>query len=276
MKYKKLIIILSSIFGCIALFTILSFTLFRVNSIELNFRNQTEIYASGESKTAVINSGKINRASVFGLNKDEIIYNLETSNPYLKVINLEIVFPNKLVIHVAEREELFAIKTSAEDKMYYICDSELKLLTKKPESDLFLKQDDVIILNNVDLKSSFIQMGEFLELVDGQNEVTNILYAFNSNNKNVSDLKSMFKSIDLSYETNYFTIKTAPVLTFTTYDNLKVKIGGANSLLEYKIMFMLNLVPMYPEYYSTHRLLIDINPEDVKDELVKWEIIENN
>ena len=51
---------------------------------------------------------------------------MESQNPYLKVINIETVFPNKLILHCAEREELFCIK--GRDDLYYICDEELKIL----------------------------------------------------------------------------------------------------------------------------------------------------
>jgi hypothetical protein len=36
--------------------------------------------------------------------------NLEKENSYLKVINIETIFPNKLIVHCAEREEFFSIK----------------------------------------------------------------------------------------------------------------------------------------------------------------------
>ena len=127
MKYKRLIIILSSIFAFVVLCTILSFTLFRATNISFDFKNQTTIFASTEKQNEVIKSGKINTSiPIFSLNKRQIVNNLERKNPYLKVINIETQFPNKLILHCAEREELFCIKSR--DDLYYYCDEDLKIL----------------------------------------------------------------------------------------------------------------------------------------------------
>ena len=121
MKNKRLLIILCSIVGAIVLCFILSFTLFGLKSVELHFKNETTIFASSEQKQAVISSGDFAFSMpIFSANKTEITKKLEKENSYLEVVNIETVFPNKLVVHCAEREELFAIKTG--ENLYYICD----------------------------------------------------------------------------------------------------------------------------------------------------------
>ena len=124
MKYKRLIIVLCSILGAVVLCTILSFTLFRVHNVSLNFKNQTSLFATEQAKNQIISSANINYSiPIFTLNKSEIKQNLESKNPYLKVINIETVFPNGIVIHCAQREEMVCVE-SREDR-YYICDEEL-------------------------------------------------------------------------------------------------------------------------------------------------------
>ena len=83
------------------------------------------MYATEEDKQAIINSGGFSYGiPVFAVNKTEIINKLEKENYYLKVVNIETVFPNKLIVHCAEREELFSIKLS--ENLYYICDLRTK------------------------------------------------------------------------------------------------------------------------------------------------------
>ena len=77
MKHKKLIIF-CSIIGAIILCILLCFTLFRVHSVELNFKNNSSIYLTQESKQNVINSGGFSfKKPIFAVNKKQITKNLE-------------------------------------------------------------------------------------------------------------------------------------------------------------------------------------------------------
>ncbi len=264
MKYKRLIIILGSLFSLIVLCTILSFTLFKVNKIEFDFENSTSIFASIEKQTEVIKSADINtKIPIFTLNKKYIKNNLESNNPYLKVINIETVFPNKLILHCAEREELFCIKSR--DNLYFICDEELKILNiQQSYSNL---QTNAVLVNDVDILNTGASVGDFLELYSGQELIKNISSAFAHTNKTVADIKAIFKSVSLKYEDNVFVAKKSPTFTFTTFDNFEIEVRNANSFLNSKINILLNYVPELYEYYSTNKFIIDINPNNI-DEIV--------
>ena len=257
MKYKRLIIILSSIFAFVVLCTILSFTLFRATNISFDFKNQTTIFASTEKQNEVIKSGKINTGiPIFSLNKRQIVDNLKRKNPYLKVINIETQFPNKLILHCAEREELFCIKSR--DDLYYYCDEDLKILNISRTSNIM--QDNAVYLEGVDILNTGATVGEILDFYKGEDIVSKILNAFSYSNKNATDVKAMLKNIELKYENNFYTCGIEPTLVFTTYDDFNIEIRNAKSFLKTKINLMLNIVPQKPEYYSTHKLVIDINP----------------
>lgn len=263
MKYKRLIIILSSVFFVVVLCTILSFTLFRVHNVSLDFQNETTLFADEEKQNEIITSADINtKIPIYAINKASIIEKLEKRNPNLKVINIETVFPNKLIVHCAEREKTFCIKSR--DDVYYICDDSLKILSivAEPTSTM---QGNTINMSGVSVTNTGAVVGDFLELLDGDGVIKNISTAFAYNNKSIADIKCMFKSIDLKYETNYYLCKATPTLSLTTFDGFNIVIRNADLHLKTKINIMLNVVPQKPQYYKSHRLVIDINPNDTKE-----------
>ncbi len=259
MKHKKLIIISSCILGSIAFLVILMFTLFRVHNVKLNFKNQTTVFASEDNQNAVINNGGFSYSTpIFAVNKKEIIQNLEKNNSYLKVINIETVFPNTLVVHCAEREMLYCI---VNDGIYYYCDEELKLL-EEPLSNK-LEINGVVYLENVDIINKDANKGDFLNVFNVQEIVKNISIAFAYSNKNVADIKGMFKQIEIGYGEDFYTCLNEAHLIFTTHDNFKIKIGLARCNLIEKLNIMLALVPKCAKYYLTHELILDLNPADI-------------
>ena len=123
MKNKRLVIILS-IFAFLALIVVLCSTLFTVRSVTFSWDTEKTYladYTDGEM------SGSVKKGqSVFLLNKSEIESALEQKYAYLKVRKVEIMFPNKLIIHVSERVNLYALKI--ENNKYAILDEYSKVL----------------------------------------------------------------------------------------------------------------------------------------------------
>ena len=267
MKYKKLVIILSSIIGAILLLLLLTFTLFRVNSVSIDFKNETTIFASDEFKNEIIyTSNAQNYSTIFAVKKSEIKNNLEHEYPYLKVINIETVFPNSLVIHCAEREETFTIKIS--DNLYYICDEDLKILSVATNYEA--KNGTPALLNNVEIKNKTARVGEFLDMENAE-IVKDMITAFAYNNKTISDFKNMFKNVSLNIERDYYTRQQEVSFVFNTYDDFSVKLGLAKSFLVEKVSLMLNLIPKSIDKYKTHQLVIEINPDNVSDTYIRYE-----
>ncbi|MBE7075239.1 MAG: FtsQ-type POTRA domain-containing protein [Clostridiales bacterium] len=261
MKYKRLIITLSCVLGAVLLCTILCFTLFRLHGVSLNFKNQTTLFNTQQSQNQIISSAEINYGvPIFALNKSNIKQNLESKNPYLKVINIETAFPNKLIIHCAQREETFVIK-SREDR-FYVCDEELKVL--KVYDSYTTSQENAVVVSGISVLNNAATIGDFLVLYEGQEVINNISNAFASCNKTIADFKAMFKSVELIYENNFYAGKITPTLKFVTYDNFLIEVQNANGYLATKVNLMLSIVPYKAEYYSTHKLVIDIDPNNIQ------------
>lgn len=129
MKSKRLIILL-----CIAAFLtvliVINSTLFTLQSISVNWlTTKCELQAVKDYQIAdEISKGQ----SIFLIKKDELSSKLEKEYPYLRVVSIETKFPNKLVVHSAERESLYAIKLS--DREYAIIDEMGKVLSLTSDS----------------------------------------------------------------------------------------------------------------------------------------------
>ena len=237
LKHKKLIISLGVILGLVLLIIILSFTLFSLRTVTVEFKNNTQIFTE-ESKQSIIENQSIKYGSpIYTINKSKIIEELEKDKPYLEVINIETVFPNKFIIHCAEREETYAVK--AGDKKYFICDKDFKVLTIRPNYTSL--QDNSILflgLENLISNTNRVNEGEFLEFSSEGEMLKSIGQAMLLNNKTVSDQRALIKSIELDSSIYYYTAKNQPYLKFTDYNGFVTNVYVPESLLANKLQIM--------------------------------------
>ena len=130
MKNKRLIIILS-VFAFLVLIAVLCSAVFTVKKVSLNWLTTKVIITDpDETFTTDVEKGE----SVFLVDKEAIINKLENKYPYLKVVSVEVKFPNKLVIHTAERQELYSLKIR--DDKHAILDADCKVLRFASDSEL--------------------------------------------------------------------------------------------------------------------------------------------
>lgn len=130
MKNKRLIILLS-VFAFLALVAVLCSTVFTVRTVQVEWATtKVNFVNSDDDVVSQVKRG----GSVFLLDKTAIADTLEGMFPYLKVEGLEIKFPNKLVVHASERQEVFEIKTR--DNVHYVLDGECKVLRVSNDASL--------------------------------------------------------------------------------------------------------------------------------------------
>lgn len=169
---KVWIIALSVVVVIIGLLVLLSFTLFSLKDVTIDFR--TSIEKISLTKEEIIEKGDFSYgSSVFFHGKNDYIENIEDSDPYIKVINIETVFPSKFVIHIAERQEIFAIDNSGE---FLICDDDFKVLRKV--DSFSSSQDNPILLSGIQITNEVIEIGDFLNVENFVN-IYSVLYGFN-------------------------------------------------------------------------------------------------
>ena len=197
MKNKRLIIILS-VFSFLVLIAVLCSTVFTVKSVSLNWLTTKVNFVDMDNEIASnVELGE----SVFLVDKDAIINKLERRYPYLKVVSAEIKFPNKLVLHTAERQELYSLKIK--DNSYVILDSECKVL--KFVTD--------IQLNKMDLKPIPLDL---------------VGYVYNENNFAVSEIAELgwIKNIITNFSVALYQCGYQEIDSKNNISSMTIDVGG--------------------------------------------------
>ena len=246
---KKAIIISSVVFVCIATILTLLFTVFSVKSIEYVSHNKNNI----DTSALQVSKGGV----VFFLDKHKIKEQTQSQNPYINVINLEIKFPNKLVVHFAQREESFAIKDNTKD-VFYICDEDFYVVDVLNSATYKSLQSNAILLENTDFDFShkIIKAGDRLLFLDKSDLICKLSDAFLINNRDVSEQKSLIKNIKMEYsDTQKIVYGDGDVISLYTHDDFLIKIYAPNTKLDVKIQSALaSLSVCVPDYLNTHFL----------------------
>lgn len=187
MKKKKLIVALSSLVVIVGLFVLLSFTAFSLRTVEVDFRTSAQNLTATQEEI-IETSGIKKGGTVFFRNKDKYEGNIEKAYPYIKVINIETVFPNKMIVHVAERQEVYALEGENE---FYVCDEEFKVLNVVQALD-----DEDAILLKTSKKISAYQAGQYITEIENPK----IYQALYENNRSLGAQKEFISSIEMEKE----------------------------------------------------------------------------
>lgn len=237
MKKKSLIIILS-VLAFIVLLVVLSSTIFCLKTVEINFYSNT-INLTGK-ETEIIESANFKyNSSIFFINKNKYIKTIEEKNPYIKVLNIETNFPNKLSINCVERNELFALKGYENNvfSSYMILDNELKVLNN--DSDYINNHNNAILVNIENEFTTKVLAGRALN-----NTYSNLIYRLGiellAYNNNTLILKANFNEITLNYNsTNDVLIKMR--------SGTEIVLKDSNNYLTEKFMLALSTYNQKPD-----------------------------
>jgi len=102
---------------------VLNFTTFIVSNINVLSEIESPII---NRNSIILSSGIGEKENIFFLNEKNISNRIESTNPYIKVTNIERKFPSTVNIYVGIREGLINIKIK--NGNYAILDSELRIL----------------------------------------------------------------------------------------------------------------------------------------------------
>lgn len=234
MKNRRMLVILILLFLLTAV-VVLGSAVFTVSDISVKWHT-TQNYFAGVQQEEIVDSIEFKEwESVFLVNKDDYIAKLENNNPYLKVVGIEIQFPNKLVLHLAEREELFAIKVldsaDTQKNHYILVDGEMKVLSKQANVPY---GDPKIVQVNTDLilsDSDFV-VGEFVQNEKIFNVLTNFTYSMRRLDYNNQRLKSLAKTLLLEQSGQE---KTLTIVS--NFGNVTVKVLDAQTKFFEKLQY---------------------------------------
>jgi len=234
-KVKKRLIIAGGVVVCIiALMLTLCFAVFTIKTVDIDFRTST---SKAWDKNELIDSCDINYGKcLLFLSKKGYEEKLEKENPYLEVINIETVFPSKLVIHLAERQELYAINDNG--KMVYL-DKDLKVL-KIVEESYVSTESNAILLSNLSIEKEY-EVGDFLSVKESG--LRNFLSAMIENSKTLNQTLGFCKNIAVSQEINYLNNNTETNMEITTFSDRKITIKNIDVNLNYKLQRVFQTLP---------------------------------
>ncbi len=236
---KKLIISLSVVFCVIAVLLILFWTLFGLSSVEIKYDSTTqnlvvkdeEIVKAGEFRfgASVLFEGK--KASINKINE----YSKENENfAYIKVVNIETVFPNRFVVHVVEREELFAVE--GEDQIF-ICDRDLRVL--RIVESFESTKNNAILLKGLKIKNQQIVVGDFLQTE--QENIKNFYSVMVENNRDLAQQIGKFKEITLGSYQDEITKKSYISMELLSFQNRKFIINNIDFAFTQKVQKLFNV-----------------------------------
>lgn len=234
------------------------FTVFLLKDVKVELKTGTE-HLTQEVVSEIENEALKTGGSVLFLGKEKLISRLEKQFPYLKIVNIETQIPNKLVIHAAEREELFAVNSG--EKSYFL-DEEFKIL--RVENSIYSKQENGAVLLSfgsvfinsedkayaagVDLKLDGAEAGQTLNIGNSSEEqnyfskkletiALSILNSFEENGLQIQDVRSRFQSFEIFFKPVEFAglISWQPCLKIVDSANFEAQIILADSNLTTKI-----------------------------------------
>ena len=273
-KHKKLIIVLSVIVALLITLIVLMFTLFSLKSVEIEFETGNKIITN-EMQNQIISEIDLG-GTVFFKNKDEMASKIEKKYPYVKVINIETILPNKFIIHIAERQEIYAI--SSLNRTCYL-DNELKVLRVEEENFISVSTNAIKLdLFGLDFDLSAFLEGQFFDISEltinssnksinlgeqTQETLNNLLNCFQINNRTLVDLKALAKSITFSTYIDYRNGETALQAKIVDFNDFEIFILCPSENLEDKVSNMLyayeKIMLESAEKLNTHKMTVYTN-----------------
>lgn len=202
---KRTQLILLSVFVFIVIAVVLSSSIFSLSSYDIDYMSTTINLNVTKEEIIEISKPEKNK-SIFFIDKQTYSKNLENQLPYIKVINIETVFPNKIIYHIAERDELFALKN--QDKIYFV-DNEGKILCEKSSYTNNANNPIEIITN----EQQSYAISSFLEQ---DSDLVQISYCLKEWKTSTTLIKANIKSIDLTTSTLIINMRSG--LTIKIFD----------------------------------------------------------
>lgn len=240
MRNKRLLIIFGILLSLTLLIAVGSaiFSVKTVNAYCYNADDQELVERVEELKDKL--AGK----SIFMLNEEEIIAQIEGEIGGIKVVNIERLFPNRVSINFVKLFDYFEVNY---DGSYYVCGIDGKILRRQEQSG-----GNSVIKIKLNLAQEPIVGGTFAsaERFSTLQDIITMLEQLNFRDTNAP---ALIASIDLAYSSSAIYVKTrAGVLIKLVHDdNAGEKLRKALSLYTAK-----------PEY-RTSGMIIAVNTDEV-------------
>lgn len=211
MKKKRLFVLLSLLL-VIAVIVVLSSTVFTLKTVVVNFYDyydnmvdditKNQYFNSTEKIDDVIESGEFKYGgNIFLLKKDTYKKNLEKNNPYIKIISINVEFPNRMVVKAIERREYYSVLNNS--GTYFVCDSEFKVLRTvdtKPLGLVEVVAEDGKTIFDYNNTTDNLSSGDFVEFKDNTKVLLTLADEMYSCHYEREKMLSFFSSMTIKNE----------------------------------------------------------------------------
>lgn len=257
-KNKTLALVLGILFALV-LVVALGQSVFRVGKVELVAHTTTN-YLSTLNESSVLSSSKLSKGkSVFLLDRDEYAKNLEQAQPYIKVLSIEVSWPNVVKFHYAERTELYAI--SLNDDAYAYVDAEFKVLKVSKSSFVSTQQNCIKLDISLNKSSSEIEPGTFLDKTEF-GDFLNLKDAYSELGYSQSQMKAMISSITTQNNEDGHTI------VMQTFLGVKIQILNSGYYTPQKVALAYSMLDtLDPTEYCTGTIYVFKNGQNVLESM---------
>lgn len=199
MRKNTKIAIAVIVLAVLTLIIVLASTVFAVGSVRLIWYNTPNGTLASLTNENILKSSGVQGNSVFLLDRDKAIENIEKEYPRLRVIDIEICWPNIMNVHAIERQEVYAVRIG--DK-YAITDEYLKILDIVPTYTS--TNINPVVLEIPDLDDNY-QKGDTIEHEYFETFV-GVYNGFIAMGRDLTDMRALCAS--MSYTNAHLTITT--------------------------------------------------------------------
>lgn len=236
-KSKKIIISLSVVVALIVIIVALSFTVFSLKKVEIDYRTSHKNITLSEEE--LVEGGDFSfGASVFFHGKNGYIEKIESLSPYIEVVNIETVFPSTFVVHIAERQEVYAF---AYKNSTFITDQNLRIL--REEENFVSNRENAMLFEGGLIAENDYKVGDYLQIEN----FIDIYSSLFECNRTLTEQTSLISSIKLLSEYDENIKQTQVTAILNLFGGQTVQIKNATYGLKYKLNMFLSV---YSNLYS--------------------------
>ncbi len=121
---KKLLAVIISVSAVVILIIVLGVT-FTIRNVTIG-TTSTLTLSEEEENALILDSGIVMKSSIFSVDEETVIKNIENKHPTIKVISVERKFPNTVCVNMSNRVPVYVI--GMQDGTYAVLDRELKVV----------------------------------------------------------------------------------------------------------------------------------------------------
>ena len=201
MRKSAKIGVIVSVLAVITLLVVLSSTIFAVGQARLIWYNVPTGTLANLTNEMILENSNVAHQSVFILDKQKAKESLEAKYPRMRVIDIEVVWPNIINVHAIERQEVYAVKLG--ENKYAITDEYFKIL--KISNTFSSTQTNQVLVEIPNLNDKNYNVGDTISF-EYTDTFINIYQAFLQLNRDLTDMRALCASI--SYTNSKVTINT--------------------------------------------------------------------